>query len=170
MKVALIVTGVIAALVLATVLLGYALPVRHVASRERMIPASPSVVFAAIADPNRYPTWRSGLQDVQLLPPVDGKASFREKGGDGTITYVIDASEPDRRLVTRIADTGLPFGGKWTYELSPHDSGTLVRITEHGEVYNPVFRVISRFIMGHHRTIDAVLGDLERFARSRHQG
>jgi hypothetical protein len=74
----------------------------------------------------------------------------------------------DRRLVTRIADPSLPFGGGWTFDLiaandatpgAPNASTTL-RITEDGEVYNPIFRFVSRFVMGHHATIDAYLRDV----------
>jgi len=36
-------------------------------------------------------------------------------------------------------------------------AGSRVRITEHGEVYNPVFRFVSRFIMGHSSTASAYL-------------
>jgi hypothetical protein len=33
----------------------------------------------------------------------------------------------------------------------------IVQITEDGEVYNPVFRFVSRFILGHTRTMDFYL-------------
>jgi hypothetical protein len=36
----------------------------------------------------------------------------------------------------------------------------VVRITEEGEVYNPVFRFISRFVIGQTRTIETYLRDL----------
>jgi hypothetical protein len=36
-------------------------------------------------------------------------------------------------------------------------NGTSVRITEDGEVYNPVFRFVTRFILGETATIDAYL-------------
>ena len=45
----------------------------------------------------------------------------------------------------------------WTYELTPADSGTLLTITESGEVYNPIFRFISRFVIGHTGTMEGVL-------------
>ena len=45
---------------------------------------------------------------------------------------------------------------------------TRVHLLRHGEVYNPLFRFVSRFIFGHHRTIDHYLEDLERhLARER---
>jgi hypothetical protein len=67
-----------------------------------------------------------------------------------------------RRHVDRIADPSLPFGGRWIYDLASDGSGTALTITEEGEVYNPVFRFVSRFIMGHTRTIDRYIADLQR--------
>jgi hypothetical protein len=60
--------------------------------------------------------------------------------------------------VGRIADSNLPFGGSWTYELAPAGDGeTTLRITEDGEVYNPIVRFVSRFVMGHDATIKQYL-------------
>ncbi len=56
------------------------------------------------------------------------------------------------RLVTRIADERLPYGGTWTYEVEEDAGGSRVTITEDGEIYNPIFRVVSRFFLGYHAT------------------
>jgi hypothetical protein len=72
----------------------------------------------------------------------------------------VDTAVPNERLVTRIADKSLPFGGKWTYTLAQTGNSTVLRITEDGEVYNPVFRFISRFVLGHATTIDRYLRDV----------
>ena len=140
---------------------GYLLPVKHTATRERSYAAPPSAVFAAITTPAEFPSWRAGVKRVELLPDEAGHRRFREVSGDGTITFVVDESVPERRLVTRIADKSLPFGGSWTYELAPSANGTTLRITENGEVYNPVFRFMSRFVFGHHRTLEGYLSDLQ---------
>jgi hypothetical protein len=39
-------------------------------------------------------------------------------------------------------------------------SGTELTITENGEVYNPLFRFVSRFIMGHAATIEKYQRDV----------
>jgi hypothetical protein len=65
--------------------------------------------------------------------------------------------QPPQRMVTQIADKNLPFGGSWTYLLTSTADGCKLTITEHGEVYNPVFRVVSRFVIGQTRTIDSYL-------------
>jgi hypothetical protein len=69
---------------------------------------------------------------------------------------------PPARLVTRIADKSLPFGGVWIFQVVPTAEGSRLNITENGEVYNPVFRFVSRFIFGYDRTLDAYLQDVSR--------
>jgi hypothetical protein len=67
---------------------------------------------------------------------------------------------PPALLKTRIVTENLPYTGTWTVALEPTDRGTMVRITEQGEVYNPVFRFLSRFVIGQTRTIENYLHDL----------
>jgi hypothetical protein len=70
--------------------------------------------------------------------------------------------DPPTRMVTRIADKGLPFGGVWIFDISPTTDGCRLNITERGEIYNPVFRFVSRFLMGYHRTLDTYLRNVSR--------
>jgi hypothetical protein len=99
---------------------------------------------------------------VEQLGGAHGRESWRETGKNGRITYEVVESQPPRRMVTRIADRGLPFGGSWTYELAPIDGGTRLSITERGEVYNPVYRFMSRYVIGHARTVEGYLRNLRR--------
>ena len=159
--------GTLALVALVVVAIGYMLPQNHRVSRERTFPANAETLFAQITDVAAYPEWRTGVTRVEILAPVNGLVSFRESGSDDDIAFVMETVEPGRRVVSRITDKSLPFGGSWTYELTPAGSGTALRITENGEVYNPLFRFISRFVLGHYKTIDQFLDDLERRVRSR---
>jgi uncharacterized protein YndB with AHSA1/START domain len=167
MKTTALIFGALLLVVLPVVVIGYLLPQNHSVSRERTFSASPETLFAQITNPAAYPEWRTGVTRVEILSPVNGLLSFRESGSDGDIVFVFETVQPGRRVVTRIADKSLPFGGSWTYELTPAGDGTMLRITEDGEVYNPLFRFISRFILGHHKSIDRYLRDLERRVTSR---
>ena len=162
MRIALYVVGGLVVLVLIVVAIGYALPKGHVATREVTVTASPEKVFALIATPAEYPRWRSDVDTVEILPPDGGKERFRELGDNGPLLMRVDERVPNSRLVTVIADSTLPFGGKWTYELVPSGAGTTLRITEDGQVYNPVFRFMSRFVFGHTATLEKYLGDVEK--------
>jgi Polyketide cyclase / dehydrase and lipid transport len=136
------------------VLIGAALPKEHVASRKIVLRASPSDVFALIAGPS---DWRGFKYELLAESPL----RWRETDSAGeAITYErVDTIAP-RRIVNRIADPKLPFGGSWTYEIAPSGRGTELTITENGEVYNPLFRFVSRFIMGHTATIEKYQRDL----------
>ena len=162
MKISLIVMGILVAVVLIVVVIGYSLPVKHQVSREAILPATPAQVYGAITNVGAFPKWRSRVTSVDVLPSVNGKRSFLERGSDGAILFVVDDEVPDRRLVTRIADPSLPFGGTWTFEITPATSGTTLRITEDGDVYNPIFRFMSRFVFGHSASIDGYVADLKK--------
>jgi uncharacterized protein YndB with AHSA1/START domain len=144
-------------LVLIVCVIGYVLPTSHVASASARFAASPDSIWASLTDVPVFPTWRPGLLRVEVLPDENGQRGWREFGKHEAVTYRVTESVPPRRLVTRIADQNLPYGGSWTYDLTPDGSGTRLTITENGEVYNPIFRFVSRFIMGYTATMESVL-------------
>jgi uncharacterized protein YndB with AHSA1/START domain len=164
MRYVLIAIGVLAGIVLVIAIVGWSLPVRHQASAERTYRASPTALFALITDVSAFPSWRSEVTRVEQIPDENGHRRWIETTRNGPpITYSVEQMVPDRLLVGRIADTGLPFGGSWTYELEPRGSGTTsLRITENGEVYNPIFRFVSRYVMGHDATIKQYLAAVEK--------
>jgi uncharacterized protein YndB with AHSA1/START domain len=153
--------GGLAVLVAVIVFAGYMLPVGHVATHTRVIAAPPDRIAAVLSDVTRFPEWRKDVDRVEVVSSAP--LTWREHSGSDRITFEItDNGLPDR-LVTRIADRDLPFGGTWTWALAPEGNGTRVTITEHGEVYNPIFRVMSRFVFGHTATMDQYLADLNAY-------
>lgn len=151
--------GVIVVLVL---VIGWSLPVAHRVTRSVALSASPSAVFDLISRPGEFPLWRGDVKRVEVLPSDAGYEQYREIGKNGAILFRVDSLLPNQRLITRIADKSLPFGGTWTYEVIPRGESTTLSITEDGEVFNPVFRFMSRFVMGHTVTIDHYLADVQR--------
>lgn len=161
MKVLVLVAVAAVALLAIVLLVGWALPVRHRVAREATYQVSVDSLYATLTDVEAFPSWRSNVQRVDALPAAEGRRSYREVGAGGALSYVVEEAVPPRRLVTRIADRGLPFGGRWTYELTPTGGGATLRVTEDGEVYNPLYRFVSRFVLGHDTTIERYLRDLE---------
>jgi polyketide cyclase/dehydrase/lipid transport protein len=171
MKWSLIVVGALAGIVGIAALIGSMLPKGHVATRAARFRGAPSAIWRTITDYEKFPSWRSGLTSVQRLPDRDGHLVWAERSGEGwkaeTIPYeLVESVAPQGnspgRVVTRITDPKLPFGGTWTLEVTPVEGGTLLRITERGEVYNPFFRLISRFIIGQTKSMDNYLTELGR--------
>jgi uncharacterized protein YndB with AHSA1/START domain len=142
-------------------LIGVMLPRDHVASTTTIISAPPDSVWQALVNVSGYPDWRSDVRSVDVLS-TDGALRWREQTRDGAITFERSEEKPPHRLVSRIADETLPFGGTWTYELAPEATGTRLRITERGYVTNPLFRFVARFVFGHHRTQEDFLRALGR--------
>jgi hypothetical protein len=134
MKWILFALATLAVLVAVIAIVGAMLPRDHVASRTLTTRRPVENVWALVSDP-AFAKAATG-QDV----PVE------------TIE-----STPPRKLVTRIADPNQPFGGTWTLVIAPTPAGSTVTITEAGWVSNVLFRFVSRFVIGHHATMDSYL-------------
>lgn len=155
MKILLIIIGGLVLLVLIVVVTGALLPKRHVATRSAEFKASPDQLFALVAGPQN---WRPDVAKCEDIPDSSGRRLQRETSKRGeTMTYELLDVNPPHSLERRIATPNLPYSGSWTFVFTPGAGGTKVRITEDGEVYNPVFRFVTRFITGETATIDAYL-------------
>ena len=126
--------GVLFALGIVIAVIGWLLPVRHVASRTATVAAPPERVFDVISRVDEYQTWWSEISRVEMLPSVGGRTRFRQDTSTGGIVMEVTESASPTRFVTRIDDPEQPFGGTWTWELAPEGRGTKVTITERGEL------------------------------------
>jgi hypothetical protein len=121
--------GGLVVLVAVIAIIGAMLPRDHVASRTLRVKRAPADVWPAITE-------AMSASDV----PTD-----------------LLESDPPRKLVSRVKETEKMFGGTWTVAIAPVDGGSTLTITEDGWVANPVFRFVSRYVMGHHATMDGML-------------
>ena len=160
MKWLLIVVGVLVLIVAIAAIAGAMLPQNHVASRTAQLSLSPEKVWPIVTGVSDYPAWRSDVDSVERLSAPN--LQWREVSGSDRITYQATTLDAPSHFVTRIADKGLPFGGTWDYRIEPSGAGSRITITENGEVYNPIFRFVSKYFMGHTATIDKYLAALAR--------
>jgi Polyketide cyclase / dehydrase and lipid transport len=152
MKWVLIVAGILILLVAAVAVIGAILPKNHLASRTSRFRQPPQAIWDVITGPV---DWRPDIRSYEKLAPRDGRRSWKEVDQHGqAITYESIEETPPHRLVTRIADPKLPFGGTWTHEIIPDANGSVVTITEAGEIYNPIFRFMARFVFGYSGSIE----------------
>ena len=121
--------GGLVVLVAIIAIIGSTLPRTHTASRTLRVHRPPQEAWTAIAQ-------AMSASDV----PVD-----------------ILESDPPRTLVSKVKDTEKMFGGTWTVAIAPVPDGSTLTITEDGWVGNPIFRFVSRFVIGHHATLDGML-------------
>ena len=121
--------GGLAALVAVMAAVGSMLPRSHKASRTLRVKRAPADVWSAV-------TAATGASSV----PVD-----------------VVESQPPFRLVTRVKESETMFGGTWTIAIVAEPQGSALTITEDGWVGNPIFRFMSRVVIGHHATLDGIL-------------
>jgi hypothetical protein len=135
------IVGSLATIIAVVAIVGAMLPQQHTASRTARVALAPAALYPILVQ----------IAQASTDPPVR-----------------VERQEPPSLLVTRISDSKLPFGGSWTYRIEPAGTGASdLTITENGEVYNVVFRFMSRFVLGHHATIDAFIRDLQARAAAR---
>lgn len=136
-----VVVGALVLFVVGGVIIGGTLPQDHVASRTASFKRRPEDVWSAINDPAIMDARGQGMgkiEEVESMPP--------------------------RRLVRRVVGDR-DFGGTWTCEIGPTADGATLTITENGYVYNRFFRFISKYVIGHGRSMDGVIRKLHaRFA------
>lgn len=138
--------------------IGAALPRAHSVSRKAQFNRSQRDVWMTITDFGQQVTWRNELRHVERLPNEGGFEVWRETDHRGqALTLETVESAPPRRLVRRITNDDLGFGGSWTLKVEEVGEITVVTVTEDGEVYNPFFRFVSRVIMGQAATIESYL-------------
>lgn len=146
----------------AVVLAGGLLPREHQVARTAVIEASPAAVFGVIAGIEGMAAWHPDVYEVRRLADQAGRPVFREVGAHGPVTYAVTDTRPPARMVLRIEGAGPGFEGSWSFDLAPDQGRTRLTITERGAIANPVFRFVSRFVVGHATTIDAYLQALAR--------
>jgi hypothetical protein len=162
MRILAILAAIVVTLVVLVFIVGFALPATHIAKVRTHYRAPADRVYAAVADVERATEWRSGLQRVEVLEREPLR--WRETADWGTLTFVRDEELAPTRVVARIADADLGFGGTWTYEIttSPDEEGSTLTITENGTVSNPLFRFMSKYVFGHYRSLETYSRDLAK--------
>jgi len=95
-------------------------------------------------------------------PPQDAWTAITQAMSTSDVPVDILESDPPRKLVSKVKETEKMFGGTWTVAIAPVDGGSTLTITEDGWVGNPLFRFVSRFVMGHHATLDGMLTNVAK--------
>lgn len=156
-----IIVGVFVLLIALMAIIGALLPKSHTASRTVRLRRSAEDVYDTLVDYHAFPSWRAEVKAAAELP--DGRRGWVETTRHGAMPLEIAEEDRPRKLVTRIADPKLPFGGTWTWQIaaiSPEECD--VTVTEDGEIYNPIFRFMARYIFGYTATMDGYVRSLGR--------
>lgn len=148
--------------VIAALAAGAMLPEKHTVTRSITVERPVAEVWHVLTDHAQDPAWRPDVESVTRIGDRNAHPVWEEKYKHGdTMRIETIAVDPTRRMERKIVDQSA-FGGVWVYEVSPSADGksTTIRITENGEVYNPAFRIIGRFIIGNEATVEKYLTNL----------
>jgi uncharacterized protein YndB with AHSA1/START domain len=162
MKILLVVVVAIVVLIGAVLMIGTLLPREHVAARSARFQEPPEVLWGALTNFAAIPTWLPEFQKVERVADLNGHPVWMHKGKRWSAPMEVVEFSPMRRFAMRIADPRLPFGGTWTYDIAPAEGGSVVTITERGEIKSALFRFMARFVFGYTSTMDACLKALGR--------
>lgn len=139
-------------------IVGWTLPVGHEASRSAEFALPADAVYARVADFRAYAAWWPDVTRVEVMVEAPNRTTFREHTADGPVIMTVVEAAPPVRFVTKIDDPDQPFGGTWTFEVEPlGEERARLTITERGEIYNPVFRALARFVFGYTATMESFL-------------
>jgi hypothetical protein len=144
-------------------LMGALMPIKHQSVVESQLPTTPEILWKALTTHAEYKSWRRGIKELKAVD--DYHWSELNAHGD-TVNYRADWVEQNRKLLTVILNKDLPYGGQWEFEITKTDAGSHLRITENGEVYNPLFRFMSKYVFGHDATLKAYITDLQARLKS----
>jgi hypothetical protein len=162
MRIVVIVLASLLVLLAVVWICGSIVPRGHVASRSIYLAgAKPDEVWKTLADFSEYGAWAPEVTGTKRLPDQNGNPVWSLEG-KWAMPLELEVIEPPRMLVTRIADPKLPFGGTWTWEISPENEGTRIVVTEHGDIKSPIFRLLSRYVFGYTSTLDTYLKALAK--------
>ncbi|MBX3118065.1 MAG: SRPBCC family protein [Fimbriimonadaceae bacterium] len=125
-------------------IIGSFMPKSHTTISQITLDKPRSEVWETISD-FEHQDWRTDLKKNERLPDQDGKPVWKESVSDMDLVLRTDVFDAPSRMVRTIADPKLMFQGRWEYELEDEGSGCKLKITEHGEVANPLIRFMSLF-------------------------
>jgi uncharacterized protein YndB with AHSA1/START domain len=147
------------ALVAVVGIVGWMMPREHIAASSVIIEQPADSVWVVVRDLAGVDAWWPEVKQSERVADEQGREMYRQELKTGfSMALVVVESESPHRLVTEIdASTDPPFGGSWTYEITPRDGASRVTITERGWISNPFFRFMANAFFGMHGTMDSYL-------------
>lgn len=142
---------------------GTTAPESHEASGSRTINAPVGDVFALKHDPRRATEWRDDVAEIRYFENHgEGIVSWTEVWTDGNrFDFRVVEYARNKRLKIRINDVSDYFNGTWTCDFEEEDGGTLVTITENGNIPNPFIRALHRLSANPAEPLTKRLDELE---------
>jgi hypothetical protein len=157
--------GILIVLIAIVYLIGLLMNVKHEATIQREFKKiGMDEILSVITDYKGYANWRSGIKELT----IDSVNHWTEKNSHGDkVSYRLEMGDEKGKLITRILNKDLAYGGFWEFTFTSIDDGCSIKIVENGEVYNPLFRFMAKYIFGHETTLKNYMNDLEEKLNSK---
>ncbi|MFM9841068.1 MAG: hypothetical protein ACKVOQ_22560 [Cyclobacteriaceae bacterium] len=151
--------GILIVLIAIVYLIGLLMNVKHEATIQcEFKKIGMDEILLVITDYKEYTSWRSGIKELT----IDSVNHWTEKNSHGDkVSYRLEMGDEKGKLITRILNKDLAYGGFWEFTITSIDDGCSIKIVENGEVYNPLFRFMAKYIFGHETTLKNYVNDLE---------
>ena len=162
---------------------GTHLPVNHTISVTGVVPAPPDKVFALITDVAKGAQWRPEVKFVTVFHDQKRDHWVEHLAHGQFMTFLAVRTDPVKpadpaagpetvvaRRDVMLDDPKAPYGGTWTYELSPTrteagNQATLLKITETGFITPPLYRFVMVHVLGPTHNLDQYLKEIQAAAK-----
>ena len=150
--------GFLVGLVLIVLVIGTVLPRSQLGARTLILRQPPQAVWQVLTDFPGKPSWQPGVERFERIADRNGHEVWMEvhKSGARVVFETIE-SHPPHRLVRRVPGDYGPFRGLFVVEITPIEGGCRVSFTQEGEVPNPFYRFVIRFLLPFEGFLDADL-------------
>lgn len=139
--------GAVTALVVLTVVgvYGYGMsqPETHDVAGQLQLEASPTEVYAFLADFAHRPDWRPRVARIgRIQDDTEGHPVWRElDASDDRFDFaVVEQREGERIVLATASPEQIGYDATWTFEVAPGSQGTLLTAQERGTIANPLWR------------------------------
>lgn len=161
-RILMVLLAMLVVLILAVLAAGLMVPQDHQVSRTLTTKQSPETIWDTINDHANEPKWRTDVASVLAAGKRNGNPVWEESYKDGNrLNLATTESKPPTRMVREIADAG-PFSGRWEIDIQPTADGSTVKITEIGRIPNPLFRFVSKYVIGQTTQMERYLTSLAK--------
>jgi hypothetical protein len=138
--------GIIVALIVVPVVIGFFLPVRYEGRTVVEFDKGVDAVWDALQDAQAHPMTGKMMKSITDLPDEEGRPSWQEDMGHGEIiTVTTSVYESPHRMVREMSSASVNMTSRWEYALEQNGDGCRVTLSgvtdiEQGTWHTPVFR------------------------------
>jgi len=142
--------------VIGTYVYGSSQPEEHEVLAYVDVPVSVDEAYALLSDLEARPSWRPRVDRIgRIHDDGEGRQVWREldHGGDRFDLKVMALTPPHEVVFATASPEQIGYDAVWTWHLRATDTGSLVTLTEVGEIDNPLWRGIFYLRSGPEETV-----------------